>query len=69
MITKKDIIALADFIKAKNGNDYGKNAQFFTANAIYALADFLGQNNPNFNRDRFLNYVAGMCGPNGGRVK
>jgi hypothetical protein len=34
-----------------------------------ALADFCKAQNPNFNRDRWLDYIAGKCGKNGGKVK
>jgi hypothetical protein len=31
------------------------------------LADFCGEQNSRFNRERFIDYVQGMCGPNGGK--
>jgi hypothetical protein len=34
-----------------------------------ALADFCQLQNSAFNRDRWLSYIAGECGPNGGKVK
>lgn len=36
------------------------------------LADVIGtlkRTNPNFMSERFRNFVAGQCGPNGGKVK
>lgn len=33
------------------------------------LADFCNAQNPNFNRQRWLEYIAGECGPNGGNIK
>lgn len=38
------------------------------ANAVLActLADFCVIQNPRFNRERWLAYIAGECGPNGG---
>ena len=58
-MTKKNFIALADVIR-DDIND-------FTPNAIERLADFCQSQNPNFNRSRWLDYIAGKCGPNGGK--
>ena len=64
-MSKKDFIALADAIKAHNsGNPFGKFE--FTRDQIEALADFCQSQNPNFNRDRWLGYIAGTNGPSGG---
>ena len=32
-----------------------------------ALASFCQQSNPRFLRQRWLDYIAGQCGPNGGK--
>ena len=58
-MTKKNFIALADVIR-DDIND-------FTPNAIERLADFCESQSPNFNRSRWLDYIAGKCGPNGGK--
>lgn len=34
-----------------------------------ALADFCARQNPRFNRERWLGYINGECGPSGGAVK
>jgi hypothetical protein len=34
-----------------------------------ALADFCASQNSRFDRERWLGYIAGECGPNGGKVK
>jgi hypothetical protein len=60
-MTKKHFIQLADTIK--------ENPSAFTWPSINTLADFCKAQNPNFNRDRWLDYIAGKCGKNGGRVK
>lgn len=66
-MTKKHFIALADYIREHN-----RIAQFNTALSKYdhghieGLASFCKAQNPDFNRDRWLDYVAGKCGPNGG---
>ena len=60
-MTKKHFIALADFIK--------RNEREFNNNQIELLADFCGYQNTRFNRSRWLQYIAGVCGKNGGKVK
>lgn len=60
-MTKKDLIALADHIKG--------NPLLFSQRAVESLADFLSRRYPNFNRDRWLDYIDGFCGPNGGAVQ
>jgi hypothetical protein len=72
-MTKQHFIELADVIRAANtdhtdGNT-GETAIHFTGYAINALADFCKSQNPNFNRQRWLDYIEGKCGQNGGRVK
>lgn len=64
-MSKKDFIALADAIrKHNNGNPF--NSFEFTKDQIDTLADFCQSQNPNFNRDRWLGYIAGTNGPSGG---
>lgn len=69
-MSKKDFIALADAIKAyQNLTSEGLPLmQIFTDNQIKMLADFCQSQNPRFNRYRWLAYIAGECGPNGGKV-
>lgn len=64
-MSKKDFIALAEMIQWCNGG----NTPQFTQEAIDNLAQFCSTRNPRFNRDRWLGYIAGTNGPNGGRVK
>ena len=59
-MTKKTFIALANSIRADGT---------FTPEQIETLADFCAAQNPAFNRARWLAYVAGDCGPNGGKRK
>jgi len=67
-MTKQHFIALADWIRDYNDTSFGH--QFpFTSDHINALADFLQAQNPLFNRARWLGYLNGTCGPNGGEVK
>lgn len=60
-MSKKHFIALADFIKRKD--------QLFNEPAIYALAEFCQEQNPQFKRERWLGYVRGTNGKNGGEIK
>ena len=57
-MTKQHFIALADSIRS-NGT--------FTPGQIEALANFCAAQNPAYNRERWLAYVTGDCGPNGGK--
>ncbi len=63
-MTKKHFIALADAIREHDTHPFTQ-AQFETAQ-LRTLADFCQSQNPNFNRERWLSYIAGECGPNGG---
>ena len=60
-MSKKHFIKLAEVIRA--------NPDQFTPQAIATLADFCQGENPAFKRDRWTAYIAGQCGPNGGKVK
>lgn len=60
-MTKKHFIALADLIKS--------DIHDFTPNAIERLADYCEAENPRFNRERWLDYINGKCGPSGGKRK
>jgi len=83
MLTKKDFIALADVIRelmptpnahADSGVYHIPGDSFTGAVRQWektrdTLADFCAAQNPRFNRSRWLAYIAGTCGPNGGAVK
>jgi hypothetical protein len=60
-MTKKHFIALAQYLRDTEGY-----CQPFTANQLEHLANFCHSQNPNFNRSRWLAYIANQCGPNGG---
>jgi hypothetical protein len=60
-MTKKHFIALADHIRL--------SPVPFTERQIEILADFCQSQNGGFLRGRWLDYIAGECGPNGGKVK
>jgi hypothetical protein len=61
VMTKKHFIALADAIRI---NGLGT---MFTDYVVDVLADFCQTQNRNFNRERWIAYIKGECGPNGGK--
>lgn len=71
-MSKKDFVALADVLRDVR-SIYAPHwdANLFRAcdDHIKAIADFCKQQNPDFKRERWLNYIKGECGPNGGAVK
>jgi len=73
-MTKKHFIALADAIRSYNEQALkpGTNTVSplkFGHTQLLVLADFLQSQNPRFNRERWLGYIRGSNGPNGGQVK
>ncbi len=67
MMTKKDFIALADAIREK---EVAKRMHpYFLEEQLNTLADFCASRNPRFNRERWLGYIHGECGPNGGATR
>ena len=65
-MTKKHFIALADVLR----NEVLPNlAPESRADVLNELARFCKSQNPNFDRERWLGYIAGTCGPNGGAIK
>lgn len=61
-MTKKNFIALADAIRNEQSGDDN-----FTQRQLDVLADFCKAQNSNFNRERWLGYIAGTNGKNGGK--
>jgi hypothetical protein len=60
-MSKKHFIALADWLRTAPIE--------FNQGQINYLADFCQSQNGQFKRERWLGYIAGECGQNGGRVK
>ena len=60
-MSKRHFIELADVIRA--------NRDLFGTGTVEVLADYCARQHPRFDRERFLNYIAGSCGPCGGEVK
>ncbi len=71
-MSKKHFIALADMIKRHNQDAaacFAEPARMqFNYEQIQALADWCASQNSRFNRGRWLAYISGQCGPNGGKV-
>lgn len=65
-MTKKHFIKLANIIRAQNNFPGTPEREKFTATQIMILANFCADQNPNFNRERWLGYIAGENGPSGG---
>ena len=65
-MTKQHFIALADWIRSANNGEHEPDV-YYSFYLIEDLADFLSHQNPRFNRQRWLNYIAGTHGPNGGK--
>lgn len=61
-MTKKHFIELADVLKRLKSKDQALNDT-----QLSALADFCYKQNPAFKRNRWLGYIEGVCGPNGGK--
>ncbi len=70
VMSKKHFIALADMLRtARMGATGTPSVNPFKQEHIEFLADFCQSQNPRFNRQRWLDYIAGECGPNGGSIK
>lgn len=65
-MTKQHFIALADTLR-HNRPDESNPAKVEEHNRMVSvLADFCQSQNGNFKRERWMNYIAGKCGSNGG---
>ena len=60
-MSKKHFVALANLIRSTRASHE------WTEKQIHELASFLDGQNPRFNRKRWLEYIAGTVGPNGGK--
>ncbi len=64
-MSKQDFVALADAIREHNKFEKDQ----FTVEQLDTLAAFCRRQSAAFMRDRWLDYIAGKCGKNGGAVK
>jgi hypothetical protein len=60
-VSKKHFIALAKYLRDTEGY-----CEAFTPAQLEHLANFCHAQNCNFKRERWLDYIAGKCGKNGG---
>jgi hypothetical protein len=73
-MSKKHFIALADALRREKlrlthddmENDYLRGRDNQWERDVKQIADVCAASNPAFNRERWMNYVNGLCGPNGG---
>lgn len=69
-MSKKDFIALANALRAqKPAEHWDPNKRVQWELDVKAIADVCAASNRAFMRDRWMDYVNGLCGPNGGPVK
>lgn len=75
-MSKKDFIALVDALRRTEptvmdaltqGDVMTRHSQWVTI--VRAIADVCAATNPQFKRDRWMDYINGECGPNGGKPK
>lgn len=64
-MNKKNLILLAEMIKDHNKPSLRDP---FTQDHLNMLAAFCAKTNPNFNRERWMDFIKGRCGPNGGEI-
>jgi hypothetical protein len=62
-MSKKHFIALADAIRRANEDPMVQ----FQPSQLDVLANFCKSVNPAFKYDRWIDYINGECGPNGGK--
>jgi hypothetical protein len=69
-MSKQDFIALADALRTEMpGDNWNPNKRTQWELDVKAVADVCARSNPRFKRERWMRYVAGECGPNGGDLK
>ena len=65
-MTKQHFIALADAIREHNSDS---SLHPFSVDHIQTLTTFCQSQNPRFDIWRWLDYIAGTHGPNGGKLR
>jgi len=65
-MNKKNIIKLANAIRKHNSLNAKKDQ--FNEKHLATLVSFCAEINDAFMCDRWLDYIAGKCGPNGGSI-
>lgn len=70
MIAKNKIIEIADLIKDLSSyQNMDGNHVVDVEDIVQAFCKMLHKENPHFMEQRFRDYIAGKCGPNGYKVK
>ncbi len=69
MMIKKDFIALADCIRDHNAACEESGVRMFDETHLNTLSAFCHSCNSRFKRERWLSYIHGECGPNGGAIR
>jgi len=70
MIAKNKIIEIANLIKdLPSYQNMDGNHVVDVEDIVQAFCGMLRKENPRFMEQRFRDYIAGKCGPNGGKVK
>ena len=68
-MSKRDFIALADALRAeKPGDNWNPNKKTQWELDVKAIANVCAASNPRFKQERWMSYIAGECGKNGGRL-
>ena len=57
-MTRKDVITLAEMLRIHNRTANGRTE--FTPDHLSVLADFCAAQYPTFNRERWIDYIAGV---------
>ena len=66
-VTVAKSVELADHMESElAGGRLADLADQQRSDLLDVIADFCANQNPHFNRARWLGYIAGTCGPNGG---
>jgi len=65
-MSKKHFIAMADALRSIEPVNIDERVQWLKS--IEALADFCAEQNPLFNRERWIGYIKGLNGAGGGAL-
>lgn len=69
-MSKKDFIALADTMRDFLATNAGREMDDITRRVLLEhLARFCRGQNSRFMQGRWLDYISGLCGPNGGQIR
>lgn len=68
-MSKKHFIALAHYLEDNALDNWTSVPESARESLREHLANFCHSVNPRFNRERWLDYIAGKCGPNGGAIR